>query len=298
MAHHDNTRQYNPSEHGGLEANPMADGGHAPEVVPNSYHNPEQEKIVGDAHSQYRQGQWGQEPIPPQYPGTPSSAYTHTHASPYPQHPYQYPPGQYEGGQAGYPPGTAAGASITEEKKPAPTLFGIPKTRALVIMGVGAIALLAIALGVGVGVGLSTSKSSSSSSSSTTTDAPTSTSSAGPVSTEVGCPDANNSRYTTSSNKTFIRYCGIDFGDGSEAKNINSVKTTSMTDCMNACGAFEGCQGAGWGYMDSDKGNLHNCYMKSSLNQSHTAVAGWNFAILQPSNLTQAQLSGLEPSHS
>ncbi len=98
---------------------------------------------------------------------------------------------------------------------------------------------------------------------------------------------------TAVGNKKFIRYCGIDFGSGDgEANNINSVKTTSMTDCINACAAFPGCTGAGWGFIQGvDTGNLYSCYMKDDLNHSHAAVSTWDFAVLQPSNLTFADLN-------
>lgn len=267
------SHHYIASEHGGLEANPMSDGGQAPEVVPGSFYSG-QEKNVADPYKQQYPGQWRQDTVPPQYPGTP--AYNQG---------YGYPPSVQYDGQGGYSPVPLAGAPVPPEK-PAPKLCGLPRRRALIIIAIGAVAVIAIIVGVAVGVTSSTKKSDSASPSNPS-------SSSVPTATDaVGCPDANNSPYTASGGASFIRYCGIDFGDNGEAKNINSVRTSSMAACMDACAAYTGCTGVGWGYMDGDTGTRHTCYMKSNLDHAHKAVPGWNFAVLQPSNLTTSDLAG------
>ena len=150
------------AEHSGLEINHMADGGHAPEVVPNSYYAPGQEKAATDAYYAQQQGQWGHEGnVPPQYPGTaPPTGYEH--GSPQSQHTYGYSStGQYNGGADGYSSATPAGAPIGDEN-PQRRLCGIPRKRALILIVVAIIAVIAIAVGVGVGVSVGSNKRNSS----------------------------------------------------------------------------------------------------------------------------------------
>ena len=95
------------------------------------------------------------------------------------------------------------------------------------------------------------------------------------------CPKSNNTVYTASSGgKEFRKFCGIDYGGNGEADDLGNVKTKSMDACIDACAAKSSCEGAGWGILDGDQGNLHSCWMKTNLTKSHNATADWNFAIL------------------
>jgi hypothetical protein len=92
------------------------------------------------------------------------------------------------------------------------------------------------------------------------------------------CPGANNTVYTSGTDdKQFTVHCGIDYSGSGEADDLNSTKAASMTVCMDACAKLDGCQGAGWGYIDGS-GNM--CYMKTNLTKSHNATSSWEFAVL------------------
>lgn len=75
--------------------------------------------------------------------------------------------------------------------------------------------------------------------------------------------------------------CGVDFSGKGQAVDIGSVKVDSMDKCMDACAGNAKCTGAGWGFLEGDKGNAHMCYLKANLTQSHNATADWSFAVLQ-----------------
>jgi hypothetical protein len=78
--------------------------------------------------------------------------------------------------------------------------------------------------------------------------------------------------------------CGIDFSGSSEAVDVGSVRTSSMTECMNQCALNPSCAGAGWGAMGGDTDNIYSCWMKANLTKPHNATSNtWNFAILQVS---------------
>ncbi|KAK7984613.1 hypothetical protein PG989_012015 [Apiospora arundinis] len=119
---------------------------------------------------------------------------------------------------------------------------------------------------------------------------PTSTSSSSPTGAadKYSClsngSTANNTQYTSSASSAsqtkFNVYCGMDFGDGDGAKNLDVVNTTSVPDCLDACARTRDCQGAGWGSLPGDVGGFHHCYMKTNLSKSHGADKGWTFAVL------------------
>lgn len=98
----------------------------------------------------------------------------------------------------------------------------------------------------------------------------------------VSCPAANDTRYNVpGTNATFLRRCGIDYSGVDQAKDLASVWTLSMQDCMFQCADYPGCQACGWGVIPGDEGSLHRCWLKSNLQSSHQSRAGWEFAILQ-----------------
>lgn len=109
---------------------------------------------------------------------------------------------------------------------------------------------------------------------------PTSTSA--PSTDLVACPAANNTFYKVpETNATFRRECGIDYSGIDQAKDIASVWTMSMQDCMFQCAEYPGCEACGWGVIENDPGSLHRCWLKSELKQAHKSRSGWEFAFLQ-----------------
>ena len=149
---------YNPAEHGGLEPNPLADGGSAPEVVAapvDYYASPEKDASGQYPPQQYAQqpAQWAHEPMLPKYPGTPADAgYAVDHSNQAGAYDYAAAPAQYQGDDAYHPP-IAAGAPVVEEENPGPRWCGMPRKRAMILMIVAVLIVIAVAVGVGVGVG-------------------------------------------------------------------------------------------------------------------------------------------------
>jgi hypothetical protein len=223
---------------------------------------------------------------------------------------YQYPqqqrgywqdgPPQYHQEAAQYPPGGGVPVSNTEDRagKDERRLCGLKKPIFLALVAAIATALVVAVIVVGVVVGISMNNrnhgsqpqapaaSGTSTAASGTTGAPTQTTdspSATPTATEVLCPAANDTTYSTNDgDKIFLLLCGIDYSGQAEATDVKHVRTASMTDCMDQCAAMDECEGAGWGVMDGDQGNLHDCWMKKDLGKSHKAATStWNFAVLQ-----------------
>ena len=148
---------YNANEHGGLEPNPLADGGSAPEVVAapvDYYASPEKDASGQYPPQQYHQQptQWAHEPMLPKYPGTPADpGYGVDHSNQAGAYDYATP-AQYQGDDAYHPP-IPAGAPVAEEEKPGPRWCGMPRKRAMILMIVAVLIVIAVAVGVGVGVG-------------------------------------------------------------------------------------------------------------------------------------------------
>lgn len=128
------------------------------------------------------------------------------------------------------------------------------------------------------------------------TAAPTATSPSDPTSTDdsatgstlptattkLACPDANGTEYDIpESPKTFLRICGIDYDGSAQARDIGSVWTATMEDCMINCAGFPGCTACGWGAIRGDPGSDHRCWLKNNLQDTHRDRTGWQFAILQ-----------------
>ena len=100
----------------------------------------------------------------------------------------------------------------------------------------------------------------------------------------TACPAANNTLYTTTSKdskKTFLRLCGVDYSGVGGAKDLKSIYTKSMDECMDACASVSNCTGCGWGHIIGDSGSLHRCWLKTNLETEHNATKDWNFAVLQ-----------------
>ena len=148
---------YNANEHGGLEPNPLADGGSAPEVVAapvDYYGSPEKDASGQYPPQQYHQQptQWAHEPMLPKYPGTPADpGYAVDHSNQAGAYDYATPV-QYQGDDAYHPP-IPAGAPVAEDEKPGPRWCGMPRKRAMILMIVAVLIVIAVAVGVGVGVG-------------------------------------------------------------------------------------------------------------------------------------------------
>ncbi|KAK3940584.1 hypothetical protein QBC46DRAFT_341409 [Diplogelasinospora grovesii] len=236
-----------------------------------------------------QQSLWGPAPgghghgaVPPQYPGT-------------------------DGPVLGYPPPhpalpvppADAGADFRR------TVCGVRRGLFLLLLTLGGLTLMGIAIGVGVGVGINNQSrssaaaaaagtSSSTTPAATTTTTPTTTtlppaanpapsstapSPAATATSRSTCPGAANSQYQGSNGRMFLHLCGIDYSGKGQAQDIGSNVTTTFDECMESCANAKGCTGAGWGIMDGD-GDEHTCWMKSSLNRSHTATPDWNFAVL------------------
>ncbi|KAK4162519.1 hypothetical protein QBC43DRAFT_77043 [Cladorrhinum sp. PSN259] len=198
-------------------------------------------------------------------------------------------------------PATLEVPPIDDHTKSQGTICGIRKRLFLWLLGIGAIVLLVIAIGVGVGVGLGHQKQtgdngtqpsaiSNVSATSTTSSAassfvlPTTTTqtSTAPSATATGfCPGMDNTQYISSTGKKFLHLCGVDYSGKLEATEIGNATTTTFKDCMELCSKKTGCTGVGWGIETDEKLNSKpNCWMKSGLNQSHSATPRWNFAVL------------------
>ncbi|KAK3996480.1 hypothetical protein QBC44DRAFT_148990 [Cladorrhinum sp. PSN332] len=196
-------------------------------------------------------------------------------------------------------PATLEVPPIEDQSRSNGTICGIRRRLFLWLLGLVAIVLLAIAIGVGVGVGLghqkqtaeqpiqsSVTSNSSGISTATATSGvilPTATThtSTAPSATATGsCPGMDNTQYYTSSGKKFLHLCGVDYSGQAEAINVGNATTATFKECVELCSKKTGCTGAGWGIGMDDRLNKPNCWMKSSLNQSHTATPQWNFAVL------------------
>ncbi|KAM3500256.1 hypothetical protein MY10362_006560 [Beauveria mimosiformis] len=187
---------------------------------------------------------------------------------------------------------------------PVATICGVRRRRFLIVLWVVVIAIIiAIAVPVGVVFGLrrsrhnnstgdestdATSTTSLSSFASSTATASTSTASPSAASTSttttsvVACPAANNTLYLVpDSQKTFRRFCGVDCSGVDQARDLGSVWTTTVQECILRCADFSGCTACGWGIIADDPGSEHRCWLKADLKALHGARPGWDFAILE-----------------
>ncbi|KAM3540727.1 hypothetical protein ARSEF1564_006352 [Beauveria bassiana] len=189
---------------------------------------------------------------------------------------------------------------------PVATICGIRRRRFLIVLWVVVIAIIiAIAVPVGVVFGLRRSRHKNESTNATSTTslasfasstapaATTSTASPSAASTTttsttttttsvVACPDANNTLYLVpDSQKTFRRFCGIDYSGVDQARDLGSVWTTTVQECILRCADFSGCTACGWGVIADDPGSEHRCWLKADLKALHGARPGWDFAILE-----------------
>lgn len=201
----------------------------------------------------------------------------------------------------------------------APTKFGISRRRFCILLWaiIVVIVIIAVAVPVGVVFGMRSSRhdttadnkvasvtrygitlrklcsfflhnsnvlcsTTSPTSSTTSTTTATSTAPSAASTSLMPCPAANNTRYLEpSSEKTFTRLCGIDFSGVDQARDLGSVWTTTMQDCIFQCADFPGCTACGWGIIADDPGSEHRCWLKADLKSSHNARTGWDFAILE-----------------
>ncbi|OAA78493.1 hypothetical protein LEL_05316 [Akanthomyces lecanii RCEF 1005] len=180
----------------------------------------------------------------------------------------------------------------------APTKFGISRRKFCILLWaiIVVIVIIAVAVPVGVVFGMRSSRhdttadnkvasvtsTTSPTTSTTSTTTATSTAPSAASTSLMPCPAANNTRYLEpSSEKTFTRLCGIDFSGVDQARDLGSVWTTTMQDCIFQCADFPGCTACGWGIIADDPGSEHRCWLKADLKSSHNARAGWDFAILE-----------------
>ncbi|KAM3475317.1 hypothetical protein MY5147_003806 [Beauveria neobassiana] len=188
---------------------------------------------------------------------------------------------------------------------PVATICGIRRRRFLIVRWVVVIAvIIAVAVPVGVVFGLRRSRHKNKSTNATSTTSLASfASSTAPAATEstaspsaastttsttttttsvVACPDANNTLYLVpNSQKTFRRFCGIDYSGVNQARDLGSVWTTTVQECILRCADFSGCTACGWGVIADDPGSEHRCWLKADLKALHGARPGWDFAILE-----------------
>lgn len=54
-----------------------------------------------------------------------------------------------------------------------------------------------------------------------------------------------------------------------------------MEECVAQCAREDGCTACGWGSVQGDKGDEHQCWLKGKLGGDHEARENWTFAILQ-----------------
>ncbi|KAK8104554.1 uncharacterized protein PG998_011587 [Apiospora kogelbergensis] len=271
---------------------------------------PTTEKMPAETHPGAGHGQYQQH-----------QQYQQQYAAPFDQqHQQQYP--QFNGGDphaagtSAYGPGSQ---HYAKDETKNPKKSGVMGKGVCFLLLFLVIALLGLAIGLGVGFGQSRGKvhdleselAAAKSSASPTvfiTVTPAATGGATPTSSSsspTGAADrysclsqgtkANNTQYTSSASSAeqtkFNVYCGMDFGDGDGAKNLDVVNTTSVPDCLDACARTRDCQGAGWGSLPGDEGGFHHCYMKTNLSKSHGADKGWTFAVLDSVPVTISQPS-------
>ncbi|TQW00031.1 hypothetical protein IF1G_02245 [Cordyceps javanica] len=180
---------------------------------------------------------------------------------------------------------------------PVATTCGLPRRKFCVLLWAVVVAVIvAAAVPVGVVFGLRSrhhhEKVTSRPVDATSTISPTpSTSSASagtPTAPSVAsttitaCPAANNTMYIVpNTTTTFKRLCGIDYTGVSQARELGSVWTTTMQECIFQCADFPGCTACGWGIIADDPGSEHRCWLKTDLKASLSVRAGWEFAILE-----------------
>lgn len=115
-----------------------------------------------------------------------------------------------------------------------------------------------------------------------TSTSPTPTSTNAASTSIIPCPAANNTRYLVpDTDKVFQRLCGVDFSGVDQARDLGSVWTTTMQECIFQCADFPGCSACGWGIIQDDPGSEHRCWLKTDLKTAHSTRAGWDFAILE-----------------
>ncbi|ATY64539.1 hypothetical protein A9K55_004604 [Cordyceps militaris] len=191
---------------------------------------------------------------------------------------------------------------------PVATRCGVPRRKCCILLWAVAVAvIIAVAVPVGVVFGLRSGRHNSardtpgdatSSSApnadvmcvtSTTSSRPPATSTtgtmanAGAASTSaIPCPAANHTLYQVpNSAKRFKRLCGIDYSGRDQARDLASVWTNTMQDCIFQCVNFSGCTGCGWGIIAGDLGSEHRCWLKSDLKALYSLRSGWEFALLE-----------------
>ncbi|OTA88994.1 hypothetical protein M434DRAFT_34616 [Hypoxylon sp. CO27-5] len=199
----------------------------------------------------------------------------------------------------------AYSASMPPRPQKHERICGIKRTPFLVVTAIG-LFLLVVAISVGLGVGLGSRKSTdisadsaaanvgagSSSSSSSISTTPTPTSSTTPTSVKVSptpsftgtlvpgpviCPQNNNTVYVAQgSSKPFNIQCGRDYSSANGGRDISHMHTSTMAQCIDACGERGDCVGVGWGYYQGS----FQCWMKSRLGEPNWS-SQWYFAQLQ-----------------
>ncbi|KAK3336065.1 hypothetical protein B0T19DRAFT_27330 [Cercophora scortea] len=178
------------------------------------------------------------------------------------------------------------------EPQAEPRICGIRRNLFLLLVALGGLIMMGIAVGVGVGIGNqnrnTTTPGPGAQSSSALPPAATASSTAPSSASPTGtlCPSVANVQFAAPRNKTFLHVCGIDYSGSGEAQDVANVKTSTFEDCLTQCALLSQCTGAGWGPMDGDSPNVHTCWMKNHLNQSHVATPDWNFGVLLASEAT------------
>ncbi|KAJ6788944.1 hypothetical protein PWT90_05196 [Aphanocladium album] len=180
---------------------------------------------------------------------------------------------------------------------PSPTKQGLSRRKFCILLWAAIlVVVIVVAVPVGVIVGKqnshhkstdssstdATSTASSASSSTSTSPTATTTAPSAASTSIIPCPAANNTRYLVpDTDKTFKRFCGIDYSGVDQARDLGSVWTTTMQECIFQCSDFPGCTACGWGIITDDPGSEHRCWLKTDLKSAHGARAGWDFAILE-----------------
>lgn len=90
----------------------------------------------------------------------------------------------------------------------------------------------------------------------------------------------DNRQFLSSNGKKFLHLCGIDYAGGTEANDIGNATAATFKECMELCSKKTGCTGVGWGLEMDGQQDESTCWMKNGLNQSHTAIPRWNFAVV------------------
>ena len=102
---------------------------------------------------------------------------------------------------------------------------------------------------------------------------------------EIECPESDGLTYVSPDKKDrfFKLTCGADYNSIDGAKELTSVTTDTLGECIDACSARPTCVGAGWGNFYG----LDTCFMKTKLGKPNDSPS-WYFVSEVATNASAA----------